>query len=85
MWLRNSLLKETSAICQIYCLQFIVFGCLGTDLNIGACLFAFKLLKSRIVALCVAGVYRVMLISFGVHFWYGRAHLLKRSGLTWNT
>lgn len=40
------------------------------DMNIGACLFGFKLLKSRIAALLVAGSYRMILICFGVHFWY---------------
>ncbi|KAI4386305.1 hypothetical protein MLD38_004246 [Melastoma candidum] len=40
------------------------------DWNIGACLYVFKLLKSRVTALFVAGASRVFLICFGVHFWY---------------
>ncbi|EFJ08518.1 hypothetical protein SELMODRAFT_236021 [Selaginella moellendorffii] len=40
------------------------------DANVGACLFGFQLLKSRVVALFVAGIYRVFLICFGVHLWY---------------
>ncbi|XP_059628763.1 calpain-type cysteine protease DEK1 [Cornus florida] len=40
------------------------------DWNIGACLYGFQLLKSRVVALSVAGASRVFLICFGVHYWY---------------
>ncbi|XP_052185448.1 calpain-type cysteine protease DEK1 [Diospyros lotus] len=40
------------------------------DWNMGACLYGFQLLKSRIVALLVAGTARVSLICFGVHYWY---------------
>ncbi|XP_043692215.1 calpain-type cysteine protease DEK1-like [Telopea speciosissima] len=40
------------------------------DWNIGACLFGFELLKSRVAALFVAGTSRVFLICFGVHYWY---------------
>eukprot|EP00250_Pteridium_aquilinum_P020316 c24782_g3_i2 orf=517-6945(-) len=40
------------------------------DANIGACLFGFELLRSRVVALFLAGVYRIFLICFGVHYWY---------------
>jgi len=40
------------------------------DSNVGACLFGFELLRSRVVALFVAGLYRIFLICFGVHFWY---------------
>lgn len=40
------------------------------DWNIGACLYGFQLLKSRVAALFVAGASRVFLISFGVHYWY---------------
>ncbi|KAL5708598.1 Calpain-type cysteine protease dek1 [Ranunculus cassubicifolius] len=40
------------------------------DWNIGACVFGFELLKSRVVALVVAGISRVFLICFGVHYWY---------------
>ncbi|KAG6548076.1 hypothetical protein Mapa_010510 [Marchantia paleacea] len=40
------------------------------DANVGACLFGFKLLKSPVVALVVAGLYRVILIGFGVYYWY---------------
>ncbi|XP_078428400.1 calpain-type cysteine protease family [Wolffia australiana] len=40
------------------------------DWNMGACLFGFELLKSRVAALFVAGVSRVFLICFGVHYWY---------------
>lgn len=40
------------------------------DWNMGACLYGFQLLKSGVVALFVAGSYRVFLICFGVHYWY---------------
>ncbi|PKI35355.1 hypothetical protein CRG98_044269, partial [Punica granatum] len=40
------------------------------DWNVGACLYGFKLLRSRILALLVAGTSRVFLICFGVHYWY---------------
>ncbi|KAE8036931.1 hypothetical protein FH972_009562 [Carpinus fangiana] len=40
------------------------------DWNIGACLYGFKLLKSRVAALFVAGTSRVFLICFGVYYWY---------------
>ncbi|OMO61416.1 hypothetical protein CCACVL1_23541 [Corchorus capsularis] len=40
------------------------------DWNMGACLYGFQLLKSRVVALFVAGSSRVFLICFGVHYWY---------------
>ncbi|XP_035546062.1 calpain-type cysteine protease DEK1-like isoform X2 [Juglans regia] len=40
------------------------------DWNMGACLYGFKLLSSRVVALFVAGTSRVFLICFGVHYWY---------------
>ncbi|PIA53983.1 hypothetical protein AQUCO_00900510v1 [Aquilegia coerulea] len=40
------------------------------DWNMGACLFGFELLKSRVAALVVAGISRVFLICFGVHYWY---------------
>ncbi|XP_039143168.1 calpain-type cysteine protease ADL1 [Dioscorea cayenensis subsp. rotundata] len=40
------------------------------DWNIGACLFGFELLKSREVALFVAGTSRIFLICFGVNYWY---------------
>ncbi|PHT69367.1 hypothetical protein T459_28854 [Capsicum annuum] len=40
------------------------------DWNLGACLYSFKLLKSRVVVLYVAGTSRVFLICFGVHYWY---------------
>ncbi|XP_051113651.1 calpain-type cysteine protease DEK1 [Andrographis paniculata] len=40
------------------------------DWNVGTCLYGFKLLKSRVTALVVAGACRVFLICFGVHFWY---------------
>ncbi|XP_038983004.1 calpain-type cysteine protease ADL1-like [Phoenix dactylifera] len=40
------------------------------DWNVGACLFGFELLKSRVVALFVAGMSRIFLICFGVHYWY---------------
>ncbi|PHT97404.1 Calpain-type cysteine protease DEK1 [Capsicum chinense] len=41
-----------------------------SDWNLGACLYGFKLLKSRVVVLFVAGTSRVFLICFGVHYWY---------------
>lgn len=40
------------------------------DWNIGACLYGFQLLKSPFIALILAGVSRVLLICFGVHYWY---------------
>ncbi|XP_076948142.1 calpain-type cysteine protease DEK1-like isoform X2 [Bidens hawaiensis] len=40
------------------------------DWNIGACLYGFELLQSRVIALFVAGMSRVFLICFGVHYWY---------------
>ncbi|KAM7523059.1 hypothetical protein LguiA_012961 [Lonicera macranthoides] len=40
------------------------------DWNMGACLYGFRLLQSRVVALFVAGASRVFLICFGVHYWY---------------
>lgn len=40
------------------------------DWNVGTCLYGFKLLKSRVAALFVAGASRVFLICFGVHYWY---------------
>ncbi|XP_073105600.1 calpain-type cysteine protease ADL1 isoform X2 [Elaeis guineensis] len=40
------------------------------DWNMGACLFGFELLKSRVLALFVVGMSRIFLICFGVHYWY---------------
>ncbi|PON98045.1 Peptidase C2, calpain family [Trema orientale] len=40
------------------------------DWNMGACLYGFQLLQSRVVALFVAGTSRVFLICFGVHYWF---------------
>ncbi|PHT57532.1 hypothetical protein T459_35497 [Capsicum annuum] len=40
------------------------------DWNLGAFLYGFKLMKSRVVVLFVAGTSRVFLIYFGVHYWY---------------
>ncbi|KAL0853272.1 hypothetical protein Bca101_058424 [Brassica carinata] len=40
------------------------------DWNIGACLYGFKLLQNRVLALFVAGTSRLFLICFGVHYWY---------------
>lgn len=40
------------------------------DWNMGACLYGFQLLKSRVAVLFVAGTARVFLICFGVHYWY---------------
>lgn len=40
------------------------------DWNMGACLYGFELLQSRVAALFVAGTSRVFLICFGVHYWY---------------
>lgn len=40
------------------------------DWNLGLCSFRFELLKSRTLALFVAGTSRVFLICFGVHYWY---------------
>ncbi|XP_074565064.1 calpain-type cysteine protease ADL1-like [Curcuma longa] len=40
------------------------------DWNMGVCLFAFEIVRSRILALTVAGISRIFLICFGVHYWY---------------
>ncbi|KAJ7955438.1 calpain-type cysteine protease DEK1 [Quillaja saponaria] len=40
------------------------------DWNMGACLYGFQLLNSRVAALSVAGASRVFLICFGVDYWY---------------
>ncbi|KAK3002276.1 hypothetical protein RJ639_022188 [Escallonia herrerae] len=40
------------------------------DWNIGACLYGFQLLQSLVIALFVAGMSRVFLICFGVHYWF---------------
>ncbi|XP_042008073.1 calpain-type cysteine protease DEK1-like isoform X1 [Salvia splendens] len=40
------------------------------DWNVGTCLYGFKLIKSRVAALFVAGASRVFLICFGIHYWY---------------
>ncbi|KAJ7980590.1 calpain-type cysteine protease DEK1 [Quillaja saponaria] len=40
------------------------------DWNMGACLYGFQLLNSRVTALLVAGASRVFLICFGVDYWY---------------
>ncbi|EPS66151.1 phytocalpain [Genlisea aurea] len=40
------------------------------DWNVGACLYGFKLLTSRVAALFVAGLSRIFLICFGVHYWF---------------
>ncbi|ESQ29931.1 hypothetical protein EUTSA_v10011175mg [Eutrema salsugineum] len=40
------------------------------DWNIGACLYGFKLLQNRVLALFVAGTSRLFLICFGIHYWY---------------
>ncbi|XP_027346143.1 calpain-type cysteine protease DEK1 [Abrus precatorius] len=40
------------------------------DWNLGACLYGFQLLDSRVAALFVAGTSRVFLICFGVQYWY---------------
>jgi len=40
------------------------------DWNIGACLYGFKLLQNRVLALFVAGISRLFLICFGIHYWY---------------
>ncbi|CAA2992302.1 calpain-type cysteine protease DEK1 [Olea europaea subsp. europaea] len=40
------------------------------DWNMGTCLYGFQLLKNRVAALFVAGLSRVFLICFGVHYWY---------------
>ncbi|KAH0895228.1 LOW QUALITY PROTEIN: hypothetical protein HID58_057657, partial [Brassica napus] len=39
------------------------------DWNIGACLYGFKLLQNRVLALFVAGASRLSLICFGIHYW----------------
>ncbi|KAM7259566.1 hypothetical protein ACFE04_015307 [Oxalis oulophora] len=40
------------------------------DWNMGACLYGFQLLKNRVAVLLVAGMSRVFLICFGIHYWY---------------
>ncbi|KAJ4882009.1 Calpain-type cysteine protease DEK1 [Raphanus sativus] len=40
------------------------------DWNIGACLYGFKLLQNRVLALFVAGTSRLFLTCFGIHYWY---------------
>jgi hypothetical protein len=40
------------------------------DWNIGACLYGFKLLQNRVLALFVAGISRLFLICFGIHYWF---------------
>ena len=40
------------------------------DWNMGVCSYGFQLLTGRVVALFAAGLSRVSLICFGVHFWY---------------
>eukprot|EP00249_Psilotum_nudum_P000116 c10418_g1_i1 orf=80-892(+) len=40
------------------------------DSNVGGCLFGYELLRSRVVTLLIAGIYRIFLICFGVHYWY---------------
>lgn len=40
------------------------------DWNIGACLYGFKLLQNRVLALFVAGTSRIFLICFGIHYWF---------------
>lgn len=54
-------------ISMLTAISFQMF--IETDWNMGACLFGFELLKSRIVALFVAGMSRIFLICFGVHYW----------------
>ena len=48
----------------------IFLGTCFVDWNIGACLYGFQLLKSGVLALFVAGMSRVFLICFGVHYWF---------------
>ncbi|XP_022891820.1 calpain-type cysteine protease DEK1-like [Olea europaea var. sylvestris] len=40
------------------------------DWNMGACLYGYQLLRNRVAALFVAGLSRVFLICFGVHYWF---------------
>ncbi|GAB4835104.1 Calpain-type cysteine protease dek1 [Ancistrocladus abbreviatus] len=40
------------------------------DWNMGACLYGFQLLESRVAALFIAGTSRIFFICFGVHYWY---------------
>lgn len=40
------------------------------DWNMGACLYSFRLFKSPVTALFIAGASRVFLICFGVDYWY---------------
>lgn len=51
----------------MFCFDTIKFYLL--DWNMGACLYGFELLQSRVIALFVAGASRVFLICFGVHYW----------------
>lgn len=47
---------------------FFLFTC-PVDWNLGACLYGFQLLDSRVAALFIAGTSRVFLICFGVQYW----------------
>ncbi|XP_050916374.1 calpain-type cysteine protease DEK1-like [Lathyrus oleraceus] len=40
------------------------------DWNMGACMYGFQLLNSRVAVLFIAGTSRVFLICFGVQYWY---------------
>ncbi|KAE9601229.1 hypothetical protein Lal_00023944 [Lupinus albus] len=46
------------------------FAVIILDWNMGACLYGFQLLNSRVAALFIAGTSRAFLICFGVQYWY---------------
>ncbi|KAJ3692452.1 hypothetical protein LUZ60_012802 [Juncus effusus] len=57
--------KESKWLATITSVAVVVL-----DWNMGLCLFKFELLKSRVVAISVAGASRIFLICFGEHYWY---------------
>lgn len=64
-----SLLQQQDVI-TYYGANLLKCICCHVDWNMGACLYGFKLLNSRVAALFVAGTSRVFLICFGVHYWF---------------
>ncbi|KAF3641545.1 hypothetical protein FXO37_22947 [Capsicum annuum] len=65
---RNVLDALSCATPKLKYLELQLF--IQSDWNLGSCLYGFKLLKSRVIVLFVAGTSRVFLICFGVHYWY---------------
>lgn len=58
----------TFQFCLFDLLLFLCTSC-TVDWNLGACLYGFQLLDSRVAALFIAGTSRVFLICFGVQYW----------------